>query len=264
MDGKHYRCRHCGHKTTGRQIDYDDAYYKRTVGARRFPPDEASPEEGVTVCPECGNEDPFDEYDPDDERAARQIICQKCGGVVNPDEFDDPAYFCDCPVPQLEDSEMTNDPVEKIAEQLITDARGDDSGMADQPYMSYLGPGEDDEGEPYDTDDDFEFIYEDLTELIQRINPSGLWHGEVEGFGWQNQSGTSDFEADNGQAFLQAILPRTAECYWKLWVKDDKTIMINATHHDSPTWGKEWYTITPRQEDEEDTVEAVAERLFSE
>ena len=82
-----------------------------------------------------------------------------------------------------------------------------------------------------------------LTEKLNEINPDGYWHGEVENFGWRNISGHKDFEADNAQAFLSAILPQT-DCTFYIYIDEAhpfKEITIQNYHHDSPTG--ESYTI---------------------
>jgi hypothetical protein len=98
------------------------------------------------------------------------------------------------------------------------------------------------------TEDESEYYYsdmlDDLTILMQRINPDELeWHATVENFGWMHQSGVSDFNATTGEELLRKTLPKT-DCSFKIY--DDKTsIRIDNAHHDKPCGG-EIYVITPK------------------
>jgi hypothetical protein len=94
---------------------------------------------------------------------------------------------------------------------------------------------------------EWDYLLEALTDLMQRINPAGDWSAEVKQFGWREQSGTKSFHADDGKQFLREILPDT-ECSFKIFVEgegDKQVISINNPHHDVPIWGKEWYYIRP-------------------
>ena len=93
-----------------------------------------------------------------------------------------------------------------------------------------------------DDETSWDDICDELSAYIQARNPSGLWHAEVENFGWQKLSGTKDFEARNGRLFLNAILPQT-DCTFKVYQYGRKGLAINNFHHDSPT-GDEWYYVT--------------------
>jgi len=96
---------------------------------------------------------------------------------------------------------------------------------------------------------DLEILWEDLTSelshLIEKKNPTKYWKAEVKNFGWRSVNGFKVFRADNGQAFLGHILPRTNNIF-QIY-NYGKGFAINNFHHDSPT-GKEWYYILPCSE----------------
>lgn len=83
-------------------------------------------------------------------------------------------------------------------------------------------------------------LIECLTGKIQEINPSGSWRAKVENFGWRSLNGEKRFFAENGQEFLNQILPKT-DCTFKIFVEGTE-ISIQNFHHDSP-YGNEWYYI---------------------
>ncbi|MBS3954321.1 MAG: hypothetical protein KGZ88_15340 [Methylomicrobium sp.] len=88
-------------------------------------------------------------------------------------------------------------------------------------------------------------LTEQLTVLLNTLNPSGYWHAEVTHFGWRSRNGYKDFEADTGARFLASILPAT-DCTFKVFVTEDGTVRLQNFHHDAPT-GNEWYTVKPAQ-----------------
>lgn len=90
--------------------------------------------------------------------------------------------------------------------------------------------------------DEFEYMTEHLTEIIQRKNQGGYWKATVNNFGWRNQDGYNYFYADTGIDLLRGILPDT-DCTFKIY-NYGKGIAIQNWHHDSPM-GNEWYYITP-------------------
>jgi hypothetical protein len=95
---------------------------------------------------------------------------------------------------------------------------------------------------------DYDYYTEDFTELMKQVAKRfkyfGYWLVKVSGFGWRNTSGhTTLHNIEDGATLLEKILPN---CLWNIRVyRDGSQIKINCTHHDSPTWNKEWYTITP-------------------
>jgi hypothetical protein len=89
---------------------------------------------------------------------------------------------------------------------------------------------------------EWESLTECLTETLNSFNSEGHWRADVENFGWLNQQGYTEFEADNGSDFLNNILPET-DCTFRLFLEDER-ILIQNFHHDSPA-GNEWYTIQP-------------------
>lgn len=98
--------------------------------------------------------------------------------------------------------------------------------------------------DPYLLNDEWECLTNDLSEKLKAINPVGYWHMKAKNFGWQNLSGTKDFEADNGKTFLSEILPKT-ECTFRIYIDSTEVIKIQNFHHDSPV-GNEWYTVVTR------------------
>lgn len=58
---RRYRCEHCGHIVTKK--DLDDECTVVTLAGIRFPPDMAAPDEYGHECPECGEQDSFEEID---------------------------------------------------------------------------------------------------------------------------------------------------------------------------------------------------------
>ena len=102
----------------------------------------------------------------------------------------------------------------------------------------------------------FEQAWEDtvsyLTEVMQGLEGyTGEWEITVENFGWRSQSGHKVCRAEDGQGLLQAILPQT-DCTFKIFkIKEKSGLKLQNFHHDSPM-GNEWYTITPRNLDEDE------------
>lgn len=89
----------------------------------------------------------------------------------------------------------------------------------------------------------WEFLTDNLTEMMQTFDDNGMWSATVEGFGWRSQSGFKPpFKAETGTELLRAVLPRT-RCTFSLW-KTEEGFKIENAHHDKPMGG-EWYTIKP-------------------
>jgi hypothetical protein len=106
--------------------------------------------------------------------------------------------------------------------------------MAKKNYIEFAN-----DGDELEWDDNVEFVQE----LMDRATHySGKWHAEVEGFGWRNLDGHKDFCTKDARTLLSELLPNTA---WtiRLYQRGARSFKINCTHHDSPMWGKEWYTI---------------------
>jgi hypothetical protein len=92
-------------------------------------------------------------------------------------------------------------------------------------------------------EDDWDFLTEDLSQLMQQKNPVGYWKATVTGFGWRKLEGHTDvFQAMNGLQLLQHILPNT-DCSFRIYNHGKNGFAINNTHHDSPMWGVEWYIV---------------------
>ena len=60
------------------------------------------------------------------------------------------------------------------------------------------------------------------------------WHAEGRQMGWRNLAGYKDFEAKDGQALLQAVLPKTNEFVLKGETDDEGVLHLRVWHHDSP------------------------------
>jgi hypothetical protein len=137
----------------------------------------------------------------------------------------------------------------------ITDEKVKDL-MAENPLMTEDEARESTYNDPMLFEFEWDYLCEALSEVIKDLNPDGKWSGQVENFGWRGQSGSNDFDADNGQDFLSKILPKT-DCtfyIYKYKEGDLEGLAINNYHHDSPT-GKEWYYILPYQDLEEENEE---------
>ena len=93
--------------------------------------------------------------------------------------------------------------------------------------------------------EDFEWqdLCDQLTALMNKINPNAYWKARVEGFGWMSRDGSKDtFIARDGKDLLISILPKT-ECHFKIYRHGKTGIKINNSHHDKPMGG-EIYIIT--------------------
>ena len=85
-------------------------------------------------------------------------------------------------------------------------------------------------------------LLDELTIVIEKLNPDGFWSGQVKNFGWMNQHGTNHFMALSGIELLSSILPKT-DCTFKIF-QEEGVLKIQNWHHDSLT-GNEWYVLTP-------------------
>jgi hypothetical protein len=81
----------------------------------------------------------------------------------------------------------------------------------------------------------FDRQWDDLLDsLTEWMANRTQWHAEADSMGWMNRSGYKDFEAKDGQALLQAVLPRTSEFKLKGETEDDGELVLRVWHHDSP------------------------------
>lgn len=85
----------------------------------------------------------------------------------------------------------------------------------------------------------WDWLTEDLTNLITEVNPNGCWKAEGHNMGWRHLSGTKEFKATNGIEFLKELLPK-ADVSFEIYL-NRKTIRMKVYHHDAPTG--ELYTI---------------------
>ena len=105
------------------------------------------------------------------------------------------------------------------------------------------------EGSNVCEDYEWEDLCDDMTNLMNRINPGGDWHCDLSNFGWRGTSGHKDFGANTGGDLFSEILPNT-ECYFRVYDRGDE-IHIENFHHDRPMGG-EWYVLTPQSESDEE------------
>jgi hypothetical protein len=118
----------------------------------------------------------------------------------------------------------------------------------------YPDVAEDEDGNPCCPDDDYirndiyndpgywEFEWdsmtEDLSNLMEEMNPSGRWTASVKGFGWQNLDGElPEFKVENGQELINKVLPDCEKIFEIYRIKNKYGIegmRIICSHHDSP------------------------------
>lgn len=94
--------------------------------------------------------------------------------------------------------------------------------------------------------DEWDFLVTCLSDKMEEINPDGCWKCSGSGMGWQHRSGHKTFQAQTGQALLDAILPNTA-CTFSLFIDgegDAQTFRIVNSHHDAMG---EVYEIAPEE-----------------
>ena len=111
------------------------------------------------------------------------------------------------------------------------------------------------QGDPWAYDNEWDYVIECLGELMKEMNPDEHgWHVNVEGFGWRNLDGWTEFETMDAGEFLRKILPDT-ECTFQIFKREDKedgkTLYIRNWHHDSPM-GESYYVRVQPEEVEED------------
>lgn len=95
-----------------------------------------------------------------------------------------------------------------------------------------------------------------LEEKMKEINPDErAWHVDVEGFGWRNLNGWTEFDTMDPRKFLRKILPDT-DCTFQIFEREDetdgKTFYIRNWHHDSPMGESYYVRVKPEGEEEED------------
>jgi hypothetical protein len=93
---------------------------------------------------------------------------------------------------------------------------------------------------------EWENTEEEITELLEEINPNGFWYCTVKNFGWRKTSGEAYLQFTNGRDFVIKVLPKT-NCSFNIFREENK-LKIQNYHHDSPT-GDEWYELAPITEE---------------
>jgi hypothetical protein len=126
---------------------------------------------------------------------------------------------------------------------------------------------------------EWDYFTEELTQLLDAMNPDGNFHVEGHNMGWLHREGYKDVflhrrdagarGQDRGSAFLCAISPRTECMYW-IWAINENgeefnpwavpgdvcpypptSLVISLAEHD----GTASYDVTPlKEEEEEDDV----------
>lgn len=86
----------------------------------------------------------------------------------------------------------------------------------------------------------FEDVIDTLTTWINSKNTNNF-KATVSNFGWQHQSGYTEFQAVTGQELLQKVLPAT-DCTFYVYKWYNGLKIVNY-HHDAPTG--ETYIIKP-------------------
>jgi hypothetical protein len=99
---------------------------------------------------------------------------------------------------------------------------------------------------------EWEQLIEDLTGLMKEMGAT-KWFAEGTNMGWQHRSGSKRFEAETGQEFLTAFLPKT-DCTFSFHRLPDgeKGFRIRNAHHDAPMG--ESYHIVPVEEVEREII----------
>lgn len=102
--------------------------------------------------------------------------------------------------------------------------------------------------EPYCDEYEYEMFLVNLDDEVDRLAKTGYnWHIEGRNMGWLHRSGYKDLVAGDGQALMRGMLPDT-DVSIKVQVYEDR-LEATVYHHDAPTG--EFYTITPKEEEEE-------------
>ena len=96
--------------------------------------------------------------------------------------------------------------------------------------------------EPDDVEFEWEYLLEELDQLLKEVNPDGYWYCDVKNFGWRKLSGYSYLEFTTGREMLSKVLPK-CDCSFNI-CREENILKIQNYHHDSPA-GNEWYELTP-------------------
>lgn len=89
---------------------------------------------------------------------------------------------------------------------------------------------------------EWDFLCDHLTELMEKCNPDGCWYIEAVNFGWRNLRGHQRCQALTGEKLLERVLPKT-DCTFTIYDDAGGGFAIQNFHHDSPTG--EWYYVYP-------------------
>ena len=96
---------------------------------------------------------------------------------------------------------------------------------------------EDVSGDSWLFEDEWNSEMEYLTEVMNRINPDGVWWAEGSNLGWRHLSGHKAFEATTGKKLMEEILPKT-DCTFKVYEVamegGGSFLGIRNSHHDAP------------------------------
>jgi len=93
-------------------------------------------------------------------------------------------------------------------------------------------------------DKEYKEIANKLDDVLIAKNPDSHWEACVKNFGWQRKNGIMEkFEAKNGRALLDNILPQTENTF-KIFELKKNGFAINNRHHMNQS-GDEWYYILP-------------------
>lgn len=100
---------------------------------------------------------------------------------------------------------------------------------------SYIEKYADDSYSDLDSQTDWDDMVEALSQAMAELNKEDAeWYVTGEGMGWQSRSGHKRFSADDGQAFLNGVLPKTDCTFTISWDDDEHTaIKIVNSHHDA-------------------------------
>ena len=98
------------------------------------------------------------------------------------------------------------------------------------------------EYEPEDVEFEWDYLLEELDELLKEVNPEGCWYCEVNNFGWRKHDGHAYLEFETAREMLSKVLPK-CDCSFNIY-KDGNVLKVQNYHHDSPT-GNEWYELKP-------------------
>lgn len=111
-------------------------------------------------------------------------------------------------------------------------------------------------------DSEWEYLLQNLQEILDRMNPNGKWRVDGANMGWRHLSGWKYIDCalkysgntrcavySDARNFLQKILPNT-DCTFKIHEKDGMLRILNY-HHDAPCG--ETYICRPCSDEEFDS-----------